>query len=180
MYPLFLETTPHCSQMLRWNLHSDLSVLRGFSLLYFYFFDSGSWWVWQCSFQPGLLKGWERNSLGFSSIRFNRTGAFSFGEQVTQSIPEGNSRVPLVSIQTYFPMRCNASTNASSTHNPGSPPVRITVRQGYFCTAARISSSDISTPVSWRVSQNPQRRLHPEKRTNTAGIPVWKPSPWRL
>ena len=23
-------------------------------------------------------------------------------------------------------------------------------------------------------------RLHPEKRTKTAGVPVWKPSPWRL
>lgn len=67
-----------------------------------------------------------------------------------------------------------------SIQSEGSPPVSITMRAGYFRTSARMASSVISTPSSWCVSQKGHFRLHPEKRTNTAGVPVWKPSPCRL
>ena len=66
-----------------------------------------------------------------SSIRRTRNEAPNLGEQVTQSIDSGSTHVPFVSMQTYFPALCKAATKSSSTHSPGSPPVKITVLQGY-------------------------------------------------
>lgn len=107
-----------------------------------------------------------------SSIREISTFAPCLGEQVTQSILSGNGCVPLVSIQTYFPIRCRRSTNSLSIQSEGSPPVSITVLAGYFPTSAKISLSDINTPSSCCVSQKEHFRLQPEKRTKTAGVPV--------
>ena len=57
-----------------------------------------------------------------SSIREISTFAPCLGEQVTQSILSGNGCVPLVSIQTYFPIRCRRSTNSLSIQSEGSHP----------------------------------------------------------
>lgn len=100
-----------------------------------------------------------------------------FGEQVTQSMPSGNGFVPLVSMQIYFPAMCSRSIKVWSIQSEGSPPVKITTFEGKAEIACKISSSDIKIPSSCRVSQKLHFRLHPEKRTKTAGVPVWKPSP---
>ena len=48
---------------------------------------------------------------------------------------------------------------------------------GNAVAAANMAASSIICPSAWRVSQNSQARLHPEKRTNTIGVPVKHPSP---
>ena len=124
----------------------------------------------------------ETAKVGRSTITntVTATGAFSLGEQVTQSMPSGKGRVPLVSIQICFPASRKRDISALSIHRLGSPPVRITIRAGKEDTFSTISSSVIITPSSWRVSQKLHLRLQPEKRTNTAGVPVWNPSPCKL
>ena len=99
----------------------------------------------------------------------SRKGA-PFGEQVTQSMPSGNGFVPLVSMQIYFPALCNRSMNVWSIQSEGSPPVKIMTFEGKTEIVCKISSSDIRIPSSCRVSQKLHFRLHPEKRTKTAGV----------
>ena len=73
----------------------------------------------------------------------------------------------------YLPQAWRAATSPSVRKSDGSPPVMTVKKEGYSDTAATISSVVMSRPSSWDVSQNGQRRLQPEKRTKTAGVPVW-------
>ena len=188
-----------------------------------------------------------------------------FGLRVTQSMPGGRGRVPLVSMWTVKPAAWRASTSAASTWSAGSPPVRHTRRTGEGGVIPRPEAGRISDEKEilshspgmteealgmteeapgmtegapgmteealgmtqeasamtaqgsaagdgrsesamtaegadgaaeaeataerragrvkgvegwrWSVSQKGQRRLQPEKRTNTIGVPVQKPSP---
>ena len=109
----------------------------------------------------------------------------ALGEQVTQSMPAGSECVPLVSMHTDMPVLWSAANKASSTCNAGSPPVRTisgllapsNKDSEQVFTAAAISTALISRYAEKSVSQNGHRRLQPLNRTNTAGIPLWYPSP---
>ena len=82
-----------------------------------------------------------------------------------------------VSTATFFPMWCSDSTDEAVSCSDGSPPVTTTHVDGQAATCSAICSSLISVPLSWRVSQKGQWRLHPDRRMKMAAVPVWYPSP---
>ena len=56
-------------------------------------------------------------------------------------------------------------------------PDQILINPEGRLSSGSISSSLIHVPLSCCVSQKSHFKLHPEKRINSAGVPVWNPSP---
>src|SRR3954463_1393785 len=115
-----------------------------------------------CSPDPGVLR---------STIFFTPRGIWSSG------------LCPCVSRETSYPRaRSSRQRSGSSRCRVGSPPVRQTKRAGCRSTSARVSAKGRAFPPwnAYSVSQYPQRRSQPVKRTKTHGFPAWVDSPWML
>lgn len=100
----------------------------------------------------------------------------SFGDNVIQSMFSGMLCVPFVSIATNLPHSCNLSIRLAVSCSEGSPPVITTCLAGYLQLRrlSRIHSFLVHADGS---CHRKDTSLHPEKRMNTAGVPVKKPSP---
>lgn len=103
------------------------------------------------------------------------------GETQTKSALEtSQSCAPFVSICTICPADFNTLINAGKSCSVGSPPVITTVLHGYLANSTKICKLFMEVPgaKAYLVSQKSHPMLHPAKRKNTAGIPVYCPSPW--
>ena len=112
-------------------------------------------------------------------------------------------RVPFVSTATQKPAPWSAATSAASACRSGSPPVRTAKRTGPGHAphlGDEVGRVEADAAADAEVGVAPQRavgaraggvaqrgraaspvhRLHPARRTNTAGRPAQKPSPWSV
>ena len=90
---------------------------------------------------------------------------------------QGQGEGPVECKLSASPMTPQAMGGAEANEESVAP--RMALPSDASEQAVTMSSADMGVKVWWAVSQKGQRRLQPEKRTKTAGVPVQKPSPWR-
>lgn len=108
---------------------------------------------------------------------------WSFGLIAIRSQERDWKTVPAVSIVTLRPRaRQWAASAGSSGTSIGSPPVRTTSGAELSAMRWKSSSSVHAVPSGFHdvygVSQNQQRRLHPDVRIKSERVPAHGPSPW--